>query len=155
MQLFTVKYVMHPEGLDGTPLLHVHLSPLSVVLLCCFLLYGQIKNGIPKESSHSARMWVKGRLHLKHTLKKCTIGPCCVKVRITYWEHSLYTPGHPEKRLHSHPTSEPPQISPQSSSDSSWGSRLGSTGFLDSHFCSRLPTSRSLSAERSSFDSAM
>lgn len=36
VQLFTVKYVTHPDGLDGNPLLHVHLSPLSVVLLFCF-----------------------------------------------------------------------------------------------------------------------
>lgn len=75
--------------------------------------------------------------------------PCRVGVHITYWGRNLNTPGHPERLLHSNPTSESPQISAQSSSGFSGGPPPGSTGFLDSRSCSRPPTYRSPSVERS------
>lgn len=80
------------------------------------------------------------------------IDPCCVGVHITYWGRSLNTPGHPEMLLHSNPMSESPQISAQSSSGSSGGSLLCSTGFLDSRLCSRPPTNLPPSVERSNAD---
>lgn len=69
-------------------------------------------------------------------------------VHITYLGHSLWTAGHPERLLHSRPSSGSLQISPQSSSSSSEGSPLGSTYSPDGPFCSTPPTNRSPSAGR-------
>lgn len=95
---------------------------------------------------HTA-LWFSLKANTKHCLQK-------IIVHITYLGRSLYTPGHPEQLLHSHPTIESPQISPQSSSASSGGSLPGSIYSPAVLFCSRLPTNRFLSAERSSNNKA-
>lgn len=93
-------------------------------------------------------LWFSLEANTKHCLQNVLI------VHITYLGHSLCTPGHPEQLLRSHPTIESPQISPRSSSASSGGSLLGSSYSPDVPFCSRLPTNRFLSAERSSNNEA-
>lgn len=85
---------------------------------------------------------------------KATLNTSYKLVYITYLGHSLCTPGHPGQLLHSSPSIESPQISPQTSGASSGGSLLGSNCSLDTPFCSRPPTSRSPSVERSSIDTA-